>query len=80
MAVVHKAATLIRVSGTGNAGHTDFENTMTAFYTIQITGMGPIQNTDGEERDVEFATLTGDTRAGIMVKAKAAVDTAVAAG
>lgn len=79
MALALKAGTIIRIESTGNAGHTDSEDTMTAYYTAEVTGMGDIQNGD-RELNVNFATLTTDTRAGIMVKAKAAVDAAIAAG
>ena len=79
MALAQKAGTIIRVGSNGNAGHTDFEDQMTAYYTVEVSGMGAIQ--DGEkERSVPFATLTTDTRAGIMVKAKTAVDAEIAAG
>lgn len=73
------AATIIRLEANGNAGHTDTEDTWTAYYSVEVTGMGAIQ--DGPmEKSVNFATLTGDTRAEIMVKAKVAVDAAIAAG
>lgn len=74
-----KAETTIRVESTGNAGHTDSEDTMTAYYTAKVTGMGAIQDGD-KDKNVNFATVTGDTRPQIMVKAKAAVDAAIAAG
>jgi hypothetical protein len=79
MSIELKSGSVIRIESAGNAGHTDSENTMTAHYTAEVTGMGDLQNGD-RGASVNFETLTTDTRAGIMVKAKAAVDAAIAAG
>ena len=82
MPLAHKSGTIIRVCIDGNPTHNGAETTAKAYYYYEVTGMGPIQNTDalGEVREITFTIAGTDDADTVITKAKTAVDADIAAG